>query len=253
MYHRVAPDGPPDLLPYRLDPAAFERQLAYLRRYGYSTKRVDEIWRFNSASNSGMPGKWVTLTFDDGYQDFADVAWPLLQRYGFSATVFLVADRVGGRAEWDREYGEPAPLMDWETIRRLAKEGVAFGSHSCSHRSLPTLAAAELAQEVERSRQILKEELGTFPEGFCFPYTDFNPAVMDAVRQAGYTYAVAGDVAYDLARNPFALPRIEIRNDDDLDRFIAKLPAPLPSSRERQEEFRRLRALRHRATYFDVS
>lgn len=253
MYHRVAPDGPPDLLPYRLDPAAFERQLAYLQRYGYSTKRVDEIWQFNSASNSGMPGKWVALTFDDGYQDFADVAWPLLQRYGFGATVFLVAGHVGGRAEWDRDYGEPASLMDWETIRRLAKEGVAFGSHSCSHQSLPTLSAAELAKEAERSHQILKEELGTFPQGFCFPYTDFNPAVMDAVKEAGYMYAVAGDMPYDLARNPFALPRIEIRNDDDLDRFIAKLPAPLPSSEERQDEYRRLRALRHRATYFDFS
>ena len=45
MYHRVAREGPPDLLPYRLDPAAFERQLAYLRRYGYSTIKVDEIWQ----------------------------------------------------------------------------------------------------------------------------------------------------------------------------------------------------------------
>ena len=90
-------------------------------------------------------------------------------------------------------------MMDWETIRRLANEGVTFGSHSCSHRSLPTLPAGRLAHEVERSRQILKEELGTSPQGFCFPYTDFNPAVIDVVKQAGYTYAVAGTVLYDLA------------------------------------------------------
>jgi len=188
-----------------------------------------------------------------GYQDFADVAWPLLQRYGFSATVFLLAGHVGGRAEWDREYGEPAPLMDWETIRRLAKEGVSFGSHSCSHRSLTTLSPAEFAKEAVRSRQILNEELGISPQGFCFPYTDFSPAVIDAVKEAGYSYAAAGDVPRDFAHNPFALPRIEIRNDDDLDRFVAKLPAPLPSGKERQDEYRRLRALRDRATYFDFS
>ena len=61
----------------------------------------------NSSLDSARPGKWLALTFDDGYQDFADAAWPLLQRYGFSATVFLVTDHVGGHAEWDREYGEP--------------------------------------------------------------------------------------------------------------------------------------------------
>ena len=254
MYHRVATDGPPDLLPYRLNPAAFERQLAYLQRYGYSTLKVDEIWQFNAVQGSRMHGKRIALTFDDGYQDFADVAWPLLLRYGFTATVFLPTDYVGGRAEWDHEYGEPARLMDWQTIRRLAMEGVSFGSHSCSHRRLTSLPPGDLAKEAERSRRILKEELGTSPHGFCFPYSDFNPNVMDAVRDAGYDYAVAGDVPPDMGLSPFALSRIEIRNDDgDLDSFVAKLPPTLLSSKERQDEYRRLRALRHRSTYFGAS
>ena len=223
MYHRVATDGPPDLLPYRIDPAAFERQSVYLQRYGYSTLLVDEAWQINSAKRSDIPGRWIALTFDDGYQDFADVAWPLLKRYGFSATVFLVTAHVGGIAEWDREYGEPAALMNWETMRQLAKEGVSFGSHGCSHRRLTSLPPTELAKEAELSRQILMQELGTAPAGFCFPYTDFNPAVIDASKRAGYDYAVAGHVPPEFARNPFALPRIDIRNDDDLDRFVARI------------------------------
>ena len=67
MYHRVATDGPPDLLPYRIDPAAFERQLVYLQRYGYSTILVDEAWQINSAKRSSIPGRWIALTFDDGF------------------------------------------------------------------------------------------------------------------------------------------------------------------------------------------
>jgi peptidoglycan/xylan/chitin deacetylase (PgdA/CDA1 family)/SAM-dependent methyltransferase/GT2 family glycosyltransferase len=252
MYHRIASKGPHDVTPYRLDPAAFERQLSYLQRYGYSTITVDAIWRFNSSPGLCMHGKWIALTFDDGYQDFADMAWPLLKRYGFTATVFLPTDYVGGRAEWDRKYGEPAPLMDWETIRRLAKEGVSFGSHGCSHRSLTLLGPIDLAAEVERSRRILKTELGASPQGFCFPYTDFNAAVVDAVKTAGYDYAVAGSVPRDTAPNSFALPRIEIRNDDDLDRFISKLPPPVPSSKERRDEYRRMRAVRDRGTYLTI-
>jgi peptidoglycan/xylan/chitin deacetylase (PgdA/CDA1 family) len=249
MYHRIASEGPPGLAPYRIDPAAFERQLAYLQRYGYSTTNVDDIWRYNCDPSSRMHGKWIGLTFDDGYQDFADVAWPLLQRYGFTATVFLPTDHVGGRVEWDRDYGEPGHLMGWETIRRLAKEGVSFGSHSCSHRRLTSLTPTDLAKEVQLSRRIMKEELGFEPRGFCFPYTDYNATVMAAVSEAGYDYALAGAVPDGVRRNRFALPRIEIRNDDDIDCFAAKLPPPLPSGEERRDEYRRLRAIRHRELY----
>ncbi|HVY15495.1 MAG TPA: polysaccharide deacetylase family protein [Rhodopila sp.] len=252
MYHRIASDSPPDLAPYTLDPARFEQQLQYLQRHGYSTAKTDDIWHFNCASNATMPGKFVALTFDDGYQDFADVAWPLLKRYGFTATVYLPIDHVGRHADWDRNYGAPAPLMDWATIRALAKDGVSFGSHGCSHRSLPSLAPADLARELRQSREVMNRELGAHPKGFCFPYTDFDPAVMDAVKGAAYEYAVAGIVPGNLAATPYALPRIEVRNDDDLDRFIAKLPPPRPSSQERQAEYRRMRAIRDRGTYFTL-
>ena len=253
MYHRIASDGPPDLKPYRLDPKQFERHLAYLQRYGYSTATVDEIYQINAGLVPPLHGRWISLTFDDGYQDFADVAWPLLKRYGFKASVFLATDHVGGRAHWDSEYGEAAPLMSWGTIRRLQKEGVCFGSHSCTHRRLTSLSAADVAREAGVSREILAAELGIAPKGFCYPYTDFSPDVIDAVKAAGYSYAVAGNVPRDLVRNPYALRRTEIRDDDDLDKFIAKVPPPLASTKERQAEYRRLHSIRHRGTYFEAS
>ena len=103
------------------------------------------------------------------------MAWPLLKRYGFSATVFLVTAHVGGIAEWDREYGEPAALMNWETMRQLAKEGVSFGSHGCSHRPTYVASLTELAKEAELSRQILMQELGTVPAGSLFSVYGLQP------------------------------------------------------------------------------
>ena len=249
MYHRVASSGPEGLAPWRLDPEKFEQQLSYLQRYGYSAMRVDGIWKVNaSPGGQKLEGKRFALTFDDGYQDFADVAWPLLKRYGFCATVFLVTDHVGGRAEWDRDFGEPAQLMDWATIKRLASEGVDFGSHSCSHPKLTTLSPQAMMKEAAASREILAAELGAAPSGFCFPYTDYDANVIEAVKAAGYDYALAGK-AGESARTAFALPRIEI-NDDSVDRFAAKLPSPVPSSPEKQAEYRRLRSLRDRGTHF---
>jgi peptidoglycan/xylan/chitin deacetylase (PgdA/CDA1 family)/glycosyltransferase involved in cell wall biosynthesis len=253
MYHRIAVDGPADLAPYRLDPAIFEQHLSHLQRYGYISVSPDEIWRLNAEpGKEPKPGKLVCLTFDDGYQDFADVAWPLLRRYGFTATVFLATDHVGGRSEWDSEYGEPAPLMDWETVQRLSWEGVSFGSHSCSHPALISLSREALTREVEESRRVLQAKIGTPLQGFCYPYTDHDSRVIEAVRVAGYDYALAGDKPEDEPRNAYALPRIEVRGDADLDTFVELLPPPSPSSPERQAEYRRLRSLRHCSTYWDV-
>ena len=118
MYHRIADHGPEALAPYRVSPESFERQLAYLRRHGYTTITLG---RWIAALRSGegrVPGRAVVLTFDDAYRDFVTAAWPLVRRYGFMATVFVVADHVGGRAEWDRACGEPAELASWDDLPR---------------------------------------------------------------------------------------------------------------------------------------
>jgi hypothetical protein len=64
MYHRIASGGPQELSPYMIDPATFERQLRYLQRYGYSTAKSDDVWKFHCVPNFRTPGKLVALTFD---------------------------------------------------------------------------------------------------------------------------------------------------------------------------------------------
>jgi len=251
VYHRIASDGPPDLRPYRLSPELFERQLAYLQRHGYRSVTVDQVWHANAkGAAEGLPGKLVAFTFDDGYLDFAQTAWPLLRRYGFTATVYLVADHVGGRAEWDRQLGEPAELMGWELVRDLSHQGVAFGAHSCSHVRLTTVDRARLMDEVRRSGRVIADMIGTPVSGFCYPYGDNNDEVRAAVQECGYQYAVGGILPSELPRDRFLLPRIEIFGEDSFDAFVSKLPAPHPSSADRRAEYARLRLLRDRRTYF---
>jgi peptidoglycan/xylan/chitin deacetylase (PgdA/CDA1 family) len=223
MYHRVAPSGSDSLARWRVTPAAFEEQLAYLRDTGYRSVTLAE-WRHAAAARRALNGRAVLLTFDDGYADFAEHAWPLLQRYGFGATVFLVSDRVGEVNLWDRPHAEALRLMDWTTLRELAAQGVVFGAHSASHPPLTALDPADVVREGCRSLVTLARELGLPPSAFAYPYGDTDGAVQRLIGACGYVYGLgvrAGCCRFD---DPLLdLPRIEVRGDDRLGQFVAKL------------------------------
>ncbi|MGF1482213.1 MAG: SAM-dependent methyltransferase [Cyanophyceae cyanobacterium] len=147
MYHRVQPHRCDSDLDYcSVSPDAFEEQLRYLRDAGYYSIRL-ENWLQAKINNRPLPGRAITLTFDDGYVDFMTYAWPLLNQYGFGATMFLVTEQIGGFNVWDRSYEEQVPLMGWSDILKLQEEGVEFGSHSVSHPFLTALSPEEVVRE----------------------------------------------------------------------------------------------------------
>jgi len=223
MYHSVAPDGPPALARYRVSPAAFEAQLAYLREAGFRGVTPEE-WRRAKQRWEPLPGRAVMLTFDDGYRDFADHAWPLLKRYGFGALVFLPTDHVGGTSRWDAARGGALELLDWETVRRLRDEGVEFGSHSASHALLAAASPAEVVREAAGSRAALCRELGAPPAAFAYPHGSENQAVQHLVGAAGYTFGFSCRPGRSRLDDPLlALSRIEVVGTDRLETFIAKL------------------------------
>ncbi|MBW4459914.1 MAG: glycosyltransferase [Nodosilinea sp. WJT8-NPBG4] len=223
MYHRVAPEGDATMGQWRLTPEAFAEQLRYLRDAGYYSVTL-EVWQQAIADRQPLPGRAIVLTFDDGYLDFFTYAFPLLQEYGFSATVFLVAERVGQTNAWDAQYSELVPLMDWEHIRQLQVQGVEFGSHSATHRPLTSLSLTEIVEEGARSRTILTQKLGCPVRTIAYPYGDADPAVTFLMGACGYTAGVTCHTAISqLSDDPLALPRVEIFGTDSLQSFITKL------------------------------
>jgi peptidoglycan/xylan/chitin deacetylase (PgdA/CDA1 family) len=207
MYHSISPceDDPYDIT---IRPERFERQMRYLHRAGRTGTSVGQLL---DAHRRGSASGLVGLSFDDGYRDFSEHALPVLQRYGFGATMFVPAGLLGKDNSWDPE-GPRKALLSPEDLRQVAAAGVEIGSHGFRHVSLPTRSDADLDREIRESRDILREVSGHEVRGFSYPHGQLDERVMDYVRNAGYSYACAVWETEFAGR--YALSRDYIRNTD---------------------------------------
>ncbi len=225
MYHRVADHGSEALAPYRVTVSAFEEQLRYLRDHGYHSIDLRD-WSQYVVFGGTLPRGAVLITFDDGYRDFKDDAWPLLEKYGFSATVFLVADKIGCTNTWDAEYGETVELLDWREIRQLQAAGVNFGSHTATHPWLPSLSWRQVVRDLRRSKQVLEQGLGAPVDSLAYPWGAFNKPIQFLTGACGFEFGLSTAPGVCEANHSLlALPRLDIEGADNLESFAAKLEA----------------------------
>lgn len=230
MYHSIAESGPGELAPFRIAPSIFEAQMRFLVQSGCYSLSLED-WTEAIRDRRRLPGHPVIITFDDGYRNFIEYAWPILEMTGLTATMFVVTDKVGQVADWDTVAGEPLPLMQWDELRRLRDRGLQIGSHSATHASLPSLTNEQIVLEGARSRERLKQELSLDVRSIAFPYGHTDARVRQCLAGVGYTIGVAtwGGIS-SVADDPQNLPRIEIFPDDDLDAFARKVGLPRPSA-----------------------
>lgn len=227
MYHSVSDDGPAALARFRLTPAAFDSQMAWLRANGFHAIMSEQLEWF-IANRHPFAGRPVFITFDDGFQNFADHAWPTLRANDLTAEVFLVTDLVGESARWDAVSGPPTQLMDAGTVRRLAAEGAFFGSHLATHRAIDGLSSSDLAAELLRSRMFIERWTGRPTTAFAAPFSVTDRRLGRLAKECGYRIGFGGRHGpAGLDCDPIDLPRIEIRGDRSLDDFVATVEAVL--------------------------
>ncbi|WP_245429080.1 trifunctional glycosyltransferase/class I SAM-dependent methyltransferase/polysaccharide deacetylase [Mesorhizobium sp. WSM3860] len=227
MYHGVSDDGPAALARFRLTPAAFEGQMKWLRANGFHAITSEQLEWF-IANRQLFAGRPVLITFDDGFQNFANHAWPILRANDLTAEVFLVTDLVGESARWDADSGSPTQLLDAGTVRRLAGEGAFFGSHLATHRAIDGLSSFDLAAELLRSRMFVERWTGRPTTAFAAPFSVTDRRLGRLAKECGYRIGFGGKHGpADLDCDPIDLPRIEIRGDRSLDDFVARIEAVL--------------------------
>ncbi|MBI2954364.1 MAG: polysaccharide deacetylase family protein [Chloroflexi bacterium] len=220
MFHRVTDEASSSLAEYSVSPQMFAEQMACLAARGYATISLSQVLEHLIQGKPVLP-RSVAITFDDGYLDTYSAAFPVLAHHNFTATVFIVADRVGGKAEWDASCEEtPAPLMTWAQIREMAAKGICFEAHSCTHPDLTALSAPDAWLEIERPRRVIEEELGVKVRFFAYPHARSNEAVHQLVAQAGYLAAFGARWGpADCTNDVYAINRLLVLRDHDLNYF----------------------------------
>ena len=213
MYHQIDV-APPKGAPMRglvVSPSTFSAQMAALNSLGYKGLSMNDLMPYLQGEKEG---KVFGITFDDGYENNLRCALPILKKYNFSSTCYVVADLVGQSNSWDKARGvKQVPLMTREQLQKWVDAGQEVGSHTLTHANLTQLNQAQQIQEIAQSK-IKLEALVNQAHGvrhFCYPYGGLNQLSVDSVRDAGYITATTtqrGRVSQKELKNMLLLPRV---------------------------------------------
>lgn len=229
-YHQFVADGAPRTTrgPLRITQAQFAWQMALIRAMGYRGLSMGELKPYLTGAKSG---RVVGITMDDGYLSNLELAMPVLQRHGFSATCFMVSGHQGQSNVWDAaEAGSSvfAPLMNLAQLQAWVAGGQEVGSHTRSHCDLTRCTPEQAWQEIKGSREDLSRALNAPVQHFSYPYGFLTPEHVVMVQQAGYETALTtrGGRARR-GEDLYALPRLEFVNIFQLAYCLSK-PALRP-------------------------
>lgn len=242
-YHAVHPDHPIA----SASPALFDAHLAWLRSHC-------DVVPFSAICNpfTSSPARpTVAITFDDGYADNHEHAFPCLQRHGLPATFFLTTGFLEGSTEITQKmqanWRTTAPLvpMTWAQAAEMQRHGMEIGAHTHTHPVLAACSPAKARYELSHAKHLLEQRLGTPILTLAYPFgkyrRHFSDETVRLAEEAGYTHA--GAIAFRgvaKADSPHALPRFFVAGDsvsmlrdkvlgawDLIGRFQERLPLPL--------------------------
>lgn len=192
-------------------PESLEKQLSYFQREGYTSFTLDQLSQYIS-SEQKPPQKSIIFTFDDGYRDFYQNAYPLFKKYNLHATIFLIADDI-----------EAPAYLTWEQIHDMATSGlIEFGSHTLTHPELSKESVDEQKKQITESKDLLEKKLNKKITFFCYPYGKYTKVTVSLVKDTGYEGALTTHFGISYGpSNMYEMPRVRIGNGD-IDAHLTK-------------------------------
>ena len=189
-YHRIG--GQLELGVTRVSRHVFARQMTALARAGWRTLTLD-AYAASLGTTQHAPRSFL-LTFDDGYGELDEHAYPLLADLGFTAVTFLITDFIGGTNAWDVQYTwHRLRHLDWSAIERWQGQGFQFGSHGATHRRLTWLDDAAVTDDLARARATLTQRLGAdAARAIAYPFGATDPRVRRLAAAVGHDVGFSG-------------------------------------------------------------
>lgn len=199
-----------------VSPSLFAEQMRVLHEAAISTLSLPAAAQ--ALRDGRVPAEAVVLTFDDGFENFYQHAYPVLRRYGFTATVFLVTDYCERDNSWPSQPAHVArrPLLRWAQVREMSEAGVAFGAHSRTHPDLTRLSSRDAEAEMLASKRAIEEALQRPVESFAYPYGAYDEAVK---RLTAAHFQLACSTKLD-----FATPGSDLLALERLDMYYLRHP-----------------------------
>ncbi len=206
MYHSIS-TRPGNIL--CVPESQFQEEMAWLYNNNYHTLSMEELYQA-LVNGAKVPVNPIVITFDDGYEDNYQAAWPIVEQYGFTATFFIVTKNIGS-----------SNSMTWDQLGELADQGNTIGSHTVHHLDMTKLSNALQRSEIQDSKLILEEHLGINITAFCFPSGQYWDSTLNYLSDAGYQlgFTTRPGRVYP-GNNQYKLHRVRIDGDMPLSGFI---------------------------------
>jgi len=211
-YHSVRQENGNEL---RMPPKQFEAQMAYLQDEGYQSVSLEQLYK-TSYEGGTLPARPIVITFDDGYEDNYTTAFPILTKYGFTATIFMVTSYINGKG-----------FLSWLQLKDLVANGWEIEGHTATHPYLIKADSSTVFSELNLSKELLEKELGHPVNFFAYPYGELNASVVQALKDTGYFMAVTTERGWaDVRGDIWRVHRIYCYASMGMNEFSRRLQNP---------------------------
>ncbi|MGL5366814.1 MAG: polysaccharide deacetylase family protein [Cetobacterium somerae] len=240
MYHRVIKDeSEKGVHGTYVTVEQFEEQMKYLKKKGYETVTFKDLLNNRYKQRFDKDKKWLMLTFDDGYKDNYENAFPILKKYQFKGIIYVL-DGIEYN-KWDVDNpGNPEKrftLMNQDELLEMQNYGIEFGGHTSTHPRLAELSTEQVKSEIINSKSNIEKIIGKELLSFAYPYGSLNEEVKRIPQEAGYKFAVATDSgSIVFSDDLFEIRRIGIFPTNNLFNFKRKVSGKYNFIKVKREE-----------------
>lgn len=211
-YHSVMREATQKNAPYSISETVFIEQMEYLREAGYSVVTMDDAI-LGLEGKKLLPTKPLVITFDDGYKDNFYIAWPILQRFDYPATIFVATSLIATDG-----------FMTWQDIEAAYKAGILFSSHTVSHKALADLSDGQIIFELKQSKLLFDENVDINIKYLAYPFGSYKKEMFPILKEAGYDAAFTGHLGTSSPKTDlYELERVNIVQETGKYQFRLKL------------------------------